>query len=45
MSREYVIVVTQDADSQPIEHRVSGLPVSMGRDASNDVYVTGRTAS
>lgn len=45
MSREYVIVVTQDADSQPIEHRVSGLPVSMGRDASNDVQVASQFVS
>ena len=45
MSREYVIVVTQDADSQPIEHRVSALPVSMGRDASNDVQVASQFVS
>ena len=45
MSREYVIVVTQDADSQPIEHRVSALPISMGRDASNDVQVASQFVS
>ena len=45
MSREYVIVVTQDADSQPIEHRVAGLPISMGRDASNDVQVASQFVS
>lgn len=45
MSREYVIVVTQDADSQPIEHRVAGLPVALGRDASNDVQVASQYVS
>src|SRR5262245_59448079 len=45
MSREYVIVVTQDADSQPIEHRVSSLPVSMGRDAANDVQAASQFVS
>src|SRR4051794_4557967 len=45
MSREYVIVVTQDADSQPIEHRVAQLPASIGRDASNDVQVASQFVS
>jgi hypothetical protein len=45
MSREFVIVVTVDAESQPIEHRVAGLPVSLGRDASNDVQVTSQFVS
>jgi hypothetical protein len=45
MSRQYVIVVTQDPDSQPIEHRVAGLPISMGRDASNDVQVASQFVS
>ena len=45
MSREYVIVVTQDADSQPMEHRVSGLPISIGRDAANDVQVASQFVS
>jgi hypothetical protein len=45
MSRQFVIVVTQDPDSQPIEHRVAGLPVSMGRDASNDVQVASQFVS
>jgi hypothetical protein len=45
MSRQYVIVVTQDPDSQPMEHRVAGLPISMGRDASNDVQVASQFVS
>jgi hypothetical protein len=45
MSRQYVIVVTQDPDSQPIEHRVAGLPISMGRDASNEVQVASQFVS
>jgi hypothetical protein len=45
MPREFVIVVTVDADSQPIEHRVARLPVSMGRDASNDVPVASQFVS
>ncbi len=39
MAREYVIRVTQDAESQPVEHRVSGLPIGIGRDAANEVQV------
>jgi type VI secretion system (T6SS) FHA protein/FHA domain-containing protein len=45
MSREYVIIVTQDADSQPIEHRVAHLPASIGRDAGNDVQVASQFVS
>lgn len=45
MAREYVIRVTQDADSQPTEHRVAGLPISMGRDVSNDVPVASQFVS
>jgi hypothetical protein len=45
MSRQFVIVVTIDAESQPIEHRVAGLPVSLGRDASNDVQVASQFVS
>jgi FHA domain len=45
MSRQFVIVVTVDAESQPIEHRVAGLPVSLGRDASNDVQVASQFVS
>src|ERR1044071_1337135 len=45
MPREFVIVVTVDAESQPIEHRVAGLPVSLGRDASNDVQVASQFVS
>jgi hypothetical protein len=45
MSRQFVIVVTVDAESQPIEHRVAGLPVTLGRDASNDVQVTSQFVS
>jgi hypothetical protein len=45
MPRELVIVVTVDADSQPIEHRVARLPISMGRDASNDVQVASQFVS
>lgn len=39
MAREYVIRVTQDAESQPVEHRVSGLPIGIGRDGANEVQV------
>lgn len=39
MAREYVIRVTQDAESQPVEHRVSGLPIGIGRDSANEVQV------
>lgn len=45
MSRHFVIVVTVDADSQPTEHRVAGLPVSLGRDASNDILVASQFVS
>lgn len=39
MAREYVIRVTQDAESQPVEHRISGLPIGIGRDPANEVQV------
>src|SRR5262245_53696774 len=45
MPRQFVIVVTVDAQSQPVEHRVAGLPISMGRDASNDVQVSSQFVS
>jgi type VI secretion system protein ImpI len=45
MPREFVIVVTVDAESQPMEHRVARLPISMGRDASNDVQVSSQFVS
>jgi type VI secretion system protein ImpI len=45
MAREYVIRVIQDADSQPIEHRVTGLPISIGRDSGNDVQVASQFVS
>lgn len=45
MAREFVIVVTVDAESQPIEHRVAGLPVSLGRDPANDVQVASQFVS
>ena len=45
MAREYVIRVTQDASSQPVEHRVAGLPVSMGREAGNDIQVASQFVS
>jgi hypothetical protein len=45
MSRQFVIVVTVDAESQPIEHRIAALPVSLGRDASNDVQVASQFVS
>lgn len=45
MAREYVIRVTQDASSQPVEHRVAGLPISMGREAGNDIQVASQFVS
>jgi predicted component of type VI protein secretion system len=39
MAKEYVIRVTRDAQSQPVEYRIAQLPVGMGRDAANAVQV------
>jgi len=44
MSRQYVIVVAPP-DAPPVEHRVAHLPVSIGRDASNDVRVVSQYVS
>jgi predicted component of type VI protein secretion system len=40
MAKEYVIRVTPDAQSQPVDYRVRQLPVGMGRDAANEVQVS-----